>query len=79
MKEVKELYYKLRNNDKYNEILVKSFYQFKNDKLGDSEIIEILETWLKNMLDIENINQLTLSSLYYMLRYDILVSHDFQW
>ena len=77
MKEVKELYYKLRNNDKYNEILVKSFYQFKNDKLGDSEVIEILETWLKNMLDIENINQLTLSSLYYMLRYDILVSHDF--
>lgn len=78
MKEVSELYYKLKNNDEYNEILVKSFYQFKNDKLSDSEIIDILETWLKNMLDIENINQLTLSSLYYMLRYDILVSHDFQ-
>ena len=79
MKEVKELYYKLRNNDKYNEILVKSFYQFKNDKLNHDEIIDILETWLKNMLDIETINPLTLSSLYYILRYDILVSHDFQW
>ena len=79
MREVKELYYKLRNNDEYNEILVNSFYQFKNDKLSDNEIIDILETWLRNMLDIENINRLTLSSLYYMLRYDILISHDFQW
>ena len=79
MKEVKELYYKLRNNDEYNEVLVKSFYQFKNDKLSDDEIIDILETWLRNTLDIENINRLTLSSLYYMLRYDILISHDFQW
>lgn len=79
MKEVKELYYKLKNNDEYNEILVKSFYQFKNDKLNHDEIIDILETWLKNKVDIEVINPLTLSSLYYMLRYDILVSHDFQW
>ena len=79
MKEVKELYYKLRNNNEYNEILVKSFYQFKNDKLNDEEIIDILETWLKNKVDIKVINPLTLSSLYYMLRYDILVSHDFQW
>lgn len=78
MIEVKELYYKLKNNEEYNKVLVKGFYQFKNEKLHEEEILEILEEWLIDKKLIKDINYLILVSLYNLLRYDILVSHNFQ-
>lgn len=78
MIEVKELYYTLKNNEEYNKVLVKSFYQFKDEKLHEEEILEILEEWLRDKKLIKDINYFVLVSLYKILRYDILVTHNFQ-
>lgn len=77
MTDLKCIYYELKNNDEYNEIITKSFYQFKSDKLEDSYCIDILESWLVSKLKYDNISHSLVCSLYYILKHDILNTHEF--
>lgn len=78
MKDLQNIYYQLKNNEDLQETIVNTFYEWKYEKnLDDEQKIDIFESWLATKVKYDNLTYSLTKSLYYLLKYTILITHEF--
>ena len=78
MKDLQNIYYQLKNNEDLQKTVVNTFYNWKYEKdITDKEKIDIFESWLATKVKYDNLPYSLTKSLYYLLKYTILTTHEF--